>query len=199
MTRITELPFDQWDDAIRASMNPATASPLQMKSTGIMARAPHMALANFAFLERSMRGRKLSRRLLELVRLRIGFHNQCRSCMAMRFQSAIDDGFSEDLVCSLEKPMEAANLTAAEKAALEYTDLFVTNHFAIDDASIDKLRAHFSEEEIIELAMFAGYFLGIGRFMASLDIVEELPKEFQDRSIRASPWEAGSSVLIQDT
>jgi alkylhydroperoxidase family enzyme len=196
---MTELPLDQWDAEIRASIDPRSASPLQMKSTGIMARAPHMALANFAFLERSMRGRTLSRRLLELVRLRIGFHNQCRSCMAMRFQSAIDDGFTEDLVCSLEKPMEAANLTDAEKAALEYTDIFVTNHFAINEATMDKLRQHFSENEIVELSMFAGYFLGIGRFMASLDIVEELPKEFQDKSIKAAPWETKTSVLIQDT
>lgn len=198
MTRISELPFDQWHADIRASLDPQAASPLQMKSTGIMARAPHMALANFAFLERSMREHKLSRRLLELVRLRIGFHNQCRSCMAMRFQSALDDGFTEELVCSLEKPMEAPNLTDAEKAALEYTDIFATNHFAINDATIDKLRRYFGEDEIVELAMFAGYFLGIGRFMATLDLVEELPKEFQDKSTKAAPWETKSSVLIQD-
>jgi AhpD family alkylhydroperoxidase len=31
-------------------------------------------------------------RLLELVRLRIAFHNQCRSCMSVRYQSAIAVG-----------------------------------------------------------------------------------------------------------
>lgn len=44
-------------------------------------------------------------RLLELVRLRIAFHNQCRSCMSVRYQSAIDDGlrnhFTEDQLVEL--------------------------------------------------------------------------------------------------
>src|SRR5689334_20457611 len=53
----------------------------------------------------------LSQRLSELIRLRIAFHNQCRSCMAMRFQEAIDDGLTDDLVCSLEKPQEAPDLS----------------------------------------------------------------------------------------
>lgn len=197
MTRIAELPLDQWDPQLRAMVDADSASPLQMKQTGIMAQAPHMALANFAFLGKSMGDHLLSRRLLELMRLRIAFHNQCRSCMAMRFQSALDDGWSEDLVCSLEKPMEAPDLTEAEKAALEYTDLFATNHFAITDATIDKLRGHFSEPEIVELCMFAGYFLGLGRFMATLDIVEELPKEYQDKSHKLAPWEAQQTVLVK--
>ena len=199
MTRIVELPVDQWDPEMRAMVDVENASPLQMTSTGIMAQAPHMALANFAFLAKSMQGRRLPRRLLELVRLRIGFHNQCRSCMAMRFQSALDDGLTEDMVCSLEKPMEAENLSDAEKAALEYADIFATNHFAIDDATIEKLRQHFTEGEIVELGMFAGFFLGIGRFLSSLDIIEELPETYQDKSTKAAPWNAPhETVLIRD-
>ncbi len=196
MTRLTELPYEQWDPELKAMVNIEAASPLELKSTGIMARAPEMLKANFAFLAKSMQGRTLSRRLLELVRLRIGFHNQCRSCMAMRFQSAFDDGFTEDLVCSLEKPMEASNLTAKEKAAIEYADLFVTNHFAIDESTIDKLRVHFSEAEIVELGLFVGYFMGIGRFLASLGIVEELPEDYQDVSHKTAPWASSATVLV---
>lgn len=199
MTRLAGLPYERWNAEIRIMVDPANASSLQMKSTGIMAQAPHMALANFAFLQRAMGGRKLSQRLLELVRLRIAFHNQCRSCMAMRFQSALDDGLTEDLVCSLEKPMEAPTFSEREKAALEYADLFATNHFAIDDEFIDKLCKHFSEAEIVELGMFTGFFLGIGRFLASLDLVEELPKDYQDKSTEAAPWQTRATVVVKDT
>ena len=199
MSNIAELPIEKWDPALRALVDVESASPLQMKSTGIMAQAPHMAMANFAFLATAMQGRQLPRRLLELVRLRIGFHNQCRSCMAMRFQSALDDGLTEDMVCSLEKPMEADNLSAREKAALAYADLFATNHFAIDHEVIDGLRPHFSESEIVELGMFAGFFLGIGRFLSSLDVIEELPAAYQDKSAKAAPWYAPhETVLIRD-
>ena len=50
-------------------------------------------------------------------------------------------------VCSLEKPQEANDLSDAEKAAIEYGELFATNHLAIDDSY--NLRKYFSEEEIV--------------------------------------------------
>jgi AhpD family alkylhydroperoxidase len=52
-------------------------------------------------------------RLVELVRLRIAFHNKCRSCISVRYQSAIDDGLTEGLVCSLEQPAAADDLSPA--------------------------------------------------------------------------------------
>ncbi|HEY6647804.1 MAG TPA: carboxymuconolactone decarboxylase family protein [Mycobacterium sp.] len=59
----------------------------------------------------------LAPRLVELVRLRIAFHNQCRSCMSVRYQSAIDDGLTEGLVCSLEQPADADDLSPTERSA----------------------------------------------------------------------------------
>jgi AhpD family alkylhydroperoxidase len=197
MARIAELPIDQWPSELTSLVDEEEVSPLEKKARGIMAKASHMAMANAAFLGTALKNRTLSRRLIELVRLRIAFHNQCRSCMAMRFQSAIDDGLTEDLVCSLEKPMEASNLSDGEKAALEYADIFATNHFAIDDQTFAKLRQYFSDGQIIELGLLTGYFLGFGRFLASLDIVEELPKDLQDKSRKVGPWESSGSVVVQ--
>jgi AhpD family alkylhydroperoxidase len=60
-------------------------------------------------------------RLVELVRLRIAFHNQCRSCMSVRYQSAIDDGLTEDAVCSLERPADAPDLSYADDRATPWS------------------------------------------------------------------------------
>ena len=60
-------------------------------------------------------------RLLELVRLRIAFHNQCRSCMSVRSQSAIDDGLTEDAVCCLERPADAPDLSYADDRATPWS------------------------------------------------------------------------------
>lgn len=196
MPRIKPLPYADWSPELRELVNPDTISPLQMAGTSILAQAPHMAMANFAFAARAAAGQKLPARLLELVRLRIAFHNQCRSCMAMRYESAVEDGLTEDLVCSLERPTEAENLSDKEKAALEFADIFATNHHAIDDSVIDMLRLHFSEAEIVELGMFAGYFVGTGRFLASLDIYEELPEDMKDKSHDAAPWNTGAAVKV---
>ena len=80
---------------------------------GIMSRLPDVAAAVGGVTNALRETGALSARLMELVRLRIAFHNQCRSCMSIRYQSAIDDGLTEDAVCSLERPAEAADLTEA--------------------------------------------------------------------------------------
>jgi AhpD family alkylhydroperoxidase len=121
----------------------------------------------------------ISQRLAELIRLRIAFHNQCRSCMAMRFQEAIDDGLTDDLVCSLERPEEATDLTPAERAALKYADLFATNHLAINESVYDGLRQYFTEAELVDLALLCAICVGMGRMMASLLMTESLPEKLQ--------------------
>ncbi len=95
-----------------------------------------------------------------------------------------------------QKPVEADDLTDAEKAAIEYADLFATNHFAIDGGTFDKLRVHFFNGEIIELGMFVGYFHGTGKFLSMLDMTEELPKAFQDKSQKATPWRSNGDVIV---
>lgn len=201
MSRIPQLPSDQWDPELKAAMDASgiEEGTFQWRANATIAHAPHMAKANAHWMASAMADRTLTRRLLELVRLRLAFHSQCRSCMAMRFSSALEDGFDEDLVCSLEKPMEADNLTDQEKAALEYADLFATNHFAINDETYNNLRKHFTEGGIIELGMFVAFFHGTGKFLSTLDMTEELPKVYQDKSEKAAPWKAvGETVLVQD-
>ena len=138
----------------------------------------------------------MSERLIELVRLRVAFHNQCRSCMAIRYRDAVQDGVTEDLVCSLEKPMEASDLTAAEKAALEYADRFANDHLSIDEKVYDGLRAHFDEGQIVELGARVALYVGFGRLAATWDMTEELPEAFREKaSDRVAPWSAAPVVV----
>ena len=117
--------------------------------------------------------------MIELVRLRVAFHNQCRSCMAIRYTDAVNDGLTEDLVCALEQPYDAPGLTDAERAAIRFGELFAMNHLTIDDSLFDQLKQHFTEPEIMELAMNVAFFVGFGRLGAVLHMVEELPSAFQ--------------------
>jgi AhpD family alkylhydroperoxidase len=132
-------------------------------------------------------------RLLELVRLRIAFFNQCRSCIAVRYQSAIDDGLDESAVCSLERPTDAENLSAAERSALNFAELFATNHLAIDDVVYDGLRQHFSEDELVELGLHCAIALGVGRLSATWDVSDDLP-ETNGSAERLAPWNSRSVV-----
>ena len=160
---------------------------------GIIGRLPAAAEALGGLTAALRSNGTLSPRLLELVRLRIAFFNQCRSCMAVRYQSAIDDGLDEDAVCSLERPAEAENLSAAERSALRFAELFATDHLAIDDAVYDELRQHFSEDELVELGVNCAIALGIGRLSATWDVIDDLPASSVSPGPLA-PWNSASVV-----
>lgn len=109
--------------------------------------------------------------------------------MAIRYKDALEDEtFTEDLVCSLEKPVEALNLTDAERVAIDFADRFATNHLSIDDETYSGLGKHFSEAQIVELGVFCAFCVGIGRLGSSWDMLEELPHEYQDKSGKLAPW-----------
>ncbi|MDG2005200.1 MAG: carboxymuconolactone decarboxylase family protein [Novosphingobium sp.] len=193
MTRLAEIDPATLPDGLRSAFE--TADPRGKMMMTPTAHAPELmgALHHFA----DVLGDKgvIPARLVELLRLRIAFHNQCRSCMAMRYQSGIDDGITEGDVCSLETPEDAPNLSEADKAALAYADVSATNHFAINEETFARLRQHFSEPEIIELGLHIAYFVGFGRLVAAWDMVEELPEGYEDKSRLATPWDGGNFAV----
>jgi alkylhydroperoxidase family enzyme len=160
------------------------AAPLRVQ---IYAQRPEIA-AKFVEFGQTLRDEHiLSARLLELVRLRVAFHNQCRSCMSVRYGYGIEDGLTEGLVCSLERPEEADDLTDAERAAIAYADLMATDHLAVDDATFARLREHFSEPEIMELCFNVAMYVGFGRMAMSLNMVDDLPEGYRADGL-VTPW-----------
>ncbi|WP_017664846.1 carboxymuconolactone decarboxylase family protein [Porphyrobacter sp. AAP82] len=189
MSRIEKLPPDQWDARLVAAIQPAGLTDLEQGLTRYFAHCPEQALGLMGFGGALKRNRSLPERLVELVRLRVAFFNQCRSCMAIRYSDAVADGVTEGLVCSLERPQEAENLSAAEKAAIRYGELMATDHLAITDAVYADLRQHFSQAQIVELGMTVAFFVGFGRLAATYHMVEELPEAFKTAETIA-PWGA---------
>jgi len=157
-------------------------------SDRVWANRPDLMIPYRSFLNVLSEQSRLSQRLVELVRLRIAFHNQCRSCMARRTEAALADGLTEDLVCQLAAPEESRDLDARDRAALHYADLMATRHLDIGDATFERLRAHFSEGEIVELGVHCAVFVGFGRLSMSWDLVDSLPDRFKDRSAPVTPW-----------
>lgn len=65
--------------------------------------------------------------------------------------------------------------TEAEKAAIEYAELFTTKHHAIDDSTFEKLRRHFTEGEIVELCILVARHFAFGRLTKVLVIDHVCP------------------------
>jgi len=195
MSRIAHLPLEQWDPELRARTRADEATPLEQGSMRMFAHKPAIAKGVAALGAGIRQDRTLPERLIELVRLRIAFHNQCRSCMAIRYRSAVAEGVDEDLVCSLEKPVEAPDLSDAERAALDYADRFATDHLSIDDTYFAGLRRHFSDGELVELGTWIAFCVGFGRLGATWDMTEELPDAYRgEGTIR--PW-SGIPIVVR--
>ena len=196
MPRIKKLELDEWDNDLREMTAADSGTALEQGIMRMFAHTPEISKGLVAFGGAIKSYRSLPDRLVELVRLRIAFHNQCRSCMAIRYQDGVDAGIDEDLVCSLEKPKEAEDLSDAEKAAIEYGELFATNHLAIDDSVYENLRKYFSEAEVVELSITVAWFVGFGRLAATYHMVEELPEAFQnENSEKLTPWNEDSIIV----
>ena len=196
MSRIKKLKLDEWDNDLREMTAADSGTALEQGIMRMFAHSPEISKGLVAFGGAIKSHRSLPDRLVELVRLRVAFHNQCRSCMAIRYQDGVDAGIDEDLVCSLEKPQEAEDLSDAEKAAIEYGELFATNHLAIDESVYENLRKYFSEAEVVELSITVAWFVGFGRLAATYHMVEELPEAFQnENSEKLTPWNEDSIIV----
>ena len=196
MARIRLLSAEELDPELREKTGADAKTPLELGSARIYGHRPELAGAFIDFMGTIRGARTLDDRLVELVRLRVAYHNQCRSCMAVRYRDGVDAGVTEDLVCQLIDPPSAADLTDAERAAISFADKLASDHLSITDATIDELRMHFTEAEIVELGMNVAGFVGFGRLAMAWDMVDELPDEYRDRSGAAiTPW-SGDPILI---
>ena len=177
MSRISFVPVSEWPDQLRTFVAADTATDLELGITRMLAHAPDLAIGPISFGAAMATNRTLPERLIELLRLRVAFHNQCRSCMAIRYRAAHNE-VSETDVCSLEQPQEAETLDDRERLAVELGDRFACDHLSIDEAFFATLKDLFSEAEIMELLMHCALYVGVGRLAAVLDMTEGLPQGF---------------------
>jgi len=197
MSRISKIPPSKWDAELRQMFAADSATELELGTMRMFAHRPSIGKGLIAMGSGIKADSRLPTRLTELVRLRVAYHNQCRSCLAIRYQDAVDAGVDEDLVCSLQSPPEASDLSDAEKLAIEYADRFATNHLSIDDELFDRLKVTFDEPQIVELCSWVAFCVGFGRLGAVWDMVEELPQEYQDKESGAvTPW-SGSPITVR--
>jgi AhpD family alkylhydroperoxidase len=189
MARVTLIPGEEWPAELAALVDPAALTSIEQGNLRVYAHRPELAVAYARFMGVLRAPGLIGARLRELVRIRVAFHNQCRSCMAIRYSDAAADGVDEGLVCQLVAPEEADDLTDAERAALAFADLLATDHLAIDEATFARLREHFSEPEIVELGMHVAVYVGFGRLSSAWDMVDDLPERFKERAgAPVVPW-----------
>lgn len=113
---------------------------------------------------------KLSMREREAVRMRIAQINQCQICLGFRFPELQIQGVTESFYGEVTNWRSSQEFSAREKLAMEYAELFLTNHLNIDDAFFVRLNQLFSAEEVFELTGIIAGLMANGRLMQVLQL-----------------------------
>ena len=117
----------------------------------LLSRPPDVMRSFLAFY--GTVGRTLSRRVYELVYLRISIMNQCESCVKVHAASARHAGVTRDEIDQVQRG-DYASVGAAEQAALTFADKSIGSSLSSSD--LDALRPHFSAEQVVDLDVLAG-------------------------------------------
>ena len=78
---------------------------------------------------------------------------------------------------------QEADLTDRQKAALRWADRCISEPAPPDDAEVASMREHFADDEIVELTLAAGLFVGFSKAL----VVLGLAPEAMDTTVRPTP------------
>ncbi|HEY8217720.1 MAG TPA: carboxymuconolactone decarboxylase family protein [Acidimicrobiia bacterium] len=106
----------------------------------------------------------------EAARMRIAELNDCRICRDFRARSVLASGATEELYAHVADAHGHEGYSERERLAIEFAERFAIDHAAIDDDLFLRLRAVFSDGEIVDLTLCCAAFLGLGRALAVLGI-----------------------------
>src|SRR6187455_2039268 len=105
-------------------------------------------------LERQVRQAGLDSKLLDLVRMRASQINGCAYCLDMHSKDARANGESAQRLYGLEAWRETPYYSARERAALEWTEaLTLVSESRVPDDVYERVRAQFSEDELVHLSL----------------------------------------------
>lgn len=82
----------------------------------------------------------------------------------------MQQGMDDELYNSVGRYHEIDAFTEREKLAIEFGERYAIDHTTIDDEFWTRISKHFSDTELLELTMIAGYCVGIGRALQVLDV-----------------------------
>ncbi len=118
----------------------------------------------------------LTLREFEAARITMARINQCAICIDWRTARdvpgrAADPGeVPESFYEQVGVVGNWDGLEPREQLSAEFAERYATDHLGMDDAFWDRLHAHFSDEELVDLALCVGSWLALGRFNQVFDI-----------------------------
>ena len=113
---------------------------------------------------------ELSVRERESARWTIALINDCAVCRDTRARDGEAAGAGEPFYAEVTDWRSATGLSVRERLAAEFAERFAIDHLAMDDELWGRLHDAFSEEELADLTICCGMFLGMGRTLAVVGV-----------------------------
>jgi AhpD family alkylhydroperoxidase len=122
----------------------------------IMTWYPRAALGSGVLELMTAKGKNAQeKRLLNLVRLQASLICSCRFCIDMNSASLETNGITDEEISALQGKRDLQSITTfndREIIAIEYAVIMSNTPLVFEDGFIDKLKAQFTEKEIVMLA-----------------------------------------------
>ncbi len=131
---------------------------------------PEMSKGIWALSEAVYGNTRLPVREREAARWVIALINDCAVCQGTRARGGSDAGIDDGFYAEVADWRASESLTERERLAAEFAERFTLDHQAMNDDLWERLRAAFTDDELADLTLCCGTFLGVGRMLATLGI-----------------------------
>lgn len=131
---------------------------------------PDMAAGMGALSDAVYSNTRLPVREREAARWVIALVNDCAVCQDTRARQGVRAGADEGFYAEVTGWRTSAALTVRERLAAEFAERFALDHLAMDDDLWDRLHASFTDDELCDLVICCGSFLGLGRALAVVGV-----------------------------
>ena len=140
------------------------------ESQAVRAHVPELLRTFTAAWRTAFLNGVLDHRIKELCRLYVSRTVDCQYCGGQRSVTGAQQGVEEAHYDDLLDYQTSDRFDERERTALAYTEAITWNPDQADDALWERLHAHFTEPEIVELGYFVAFTSGQQRWIRTLDI-----------------------------
>jgi alkylhydroperoxidase family enzyme len=168
--RISYVPVEKMDEDMRTEMDrcrrEGTPRP---ESSAVRAHVPACFWSFAGSWEAIFREGVCDHAIKELCRVYVSRSVKCEYCGNQRSEQAARQGLREAQYDDLLNFEKSERYDERQKAALAYAEA-ITWRLSTDDAFWDRLHAHYTEPELVELGCFIALTMGQQSWLRLLDI-----------------------------
>lgn len=130
--------------------------------------------------------------LRQMVAYMASFGAGCRYCQAHTSHGAEKNGVNAEKIAELWRFQDSEFFDEAEKAALAFALAAGQVPNAVEESHYDKLNAHYSEAQVIDLTAIVSIFGFLNRWNDTVGTpLEYAPITFADEKLAKSGWDIG--------